>query len=224
LKSTLITLALLMSLNSCSWYRDFERSMVDEKGSASSRTVSRAQYDQLLLKYEELSKKYEELKERPPGSQDTLVDELQRSQSENFAKTSSNVETVDVFPADATKSPPTATIEVPADVEAQLSLYRKGISLKESNQSEATKIFQQLENKAIAPVKVRSKYQIGDMLLKQGQHDLALQVFEDIISKNADSGVVLDALNGAIAASEKLGMNTKKDQYTSMLNDVFGAR
>jgi tetratricopeptide (TPR) repeat protein len=198
--------------------------MVDEKGTSSVRSVPRAQYDQLLLKYEELSKKYEELKERPPGSQDTLVDELQRSQSENFAKSSSNVETVDVFPTDKPSTSSVASVEVPDDVEAQLGLYRKGVALKETNQGEATKIFQQLESKAIAPVKVRAKYQIGDMLLKKGQYDLALQVFEDIISKNAHSGVVLDALNGALIASEKLGMNSKKDQYASMLNDVFGAR
>lgn len=224
MKSTLIPLALLATLNSCSWYRDFERSMVDEKGT-SSRTVPRAQYDQLLLKYEELSKKYEELKEKPLGSQDTLVDELQRSQTENFAKTSSNVETVDVFPGGESNSSPAAQpIEVPADIEAQLILYRKGVSLKETNQGEATKIFQQLESKAISPVKVRSKYQIGEMLLKQGQYDLALQTFEDIISKNADSGVVLDALSGAVIASEKLGMISKKDQYASMLKDVFGTR
>lgn len=113
---------------------------------------------------------------------------------------------------------------MPADIEAQLILYRKGVSLKETNQGEATKIFQQLESKAISPVKVRSKYQIGEMLLKQGQYDLALQTFEDIISKNADSGVVLDALSGAVIASEKLGMISKKDQYASMLKDVFGTR
>ena len=223
MRSSLLPLALLTTLSSCSWYRDFERSIVKDDGTASSQTISRAQYDQLLLKYEELSKKYEELKERPPGSQDTLVNELQRTQSENFANTPSNVETVDVFKSTESKSS-SAPVEVPDDVEAQLNLYRKGIALIDSNQGEATKIFQELESKAIGPVKVRAKYQIGNMLLKRGQHDLALQVFEDIISQNADSGVVLDALDGAVIASEKLGMNSKKDQYASMINDVFGAK
>ena len=60
------------------------------------------------------------------------------------------------------------------------------------------------------------------MLLEKGQYDLALQIFEDIITKHASSGIVLLALKGAVVASEKLGMMNKKDQYFSMLDDVFG--
>lgn len=231
MKYSLIPMAMLISLSSCSWYRDLERSLVedDEKQmKRTSRTVPRTQYDQLLVKYEELSKKYEALKEKPPGSQDSLVDELQRTQSENFAQPSSNVETetVNVFPPAGAAAPaqPSAPIQVPDDVESQLSLYRRGLALKASNPGEATKIFQQLENQAVSPVKVRAKFQIGELLLGRGQYDLALQVFEDIINKNAESGVVLDALKYAVICTEKLGIANKKDQYTSMLNDVFETR
>ncbi|WP_408097374.1 tetratricopeptide repeat protein [Peredibacter sp. HCB2-198] len=231
MKYSLIPLASLLLVSSCSWYRDLERSLVedDEKQmKRQSRTVPRAQYDQLLVKYEELSKKYEALKEKPPGSQDSLVDELQRTQSENFAQPSSNVETetVNVFPATSATAPatPSAPIQVPDDVESQLSLYRRGLALKASNPGEATKIFQQLENQAVPAVKVRAKFQIGELLLGRGQYDLALQVFEDIINKNAESGVVLDALKYAVICTEKLGVANKKDQYTSMLNDVFETR
>jgi len=231
LKYSLIPLASVLLLSSCSWYKDLERSLVedDEKQmKRSQRPVSRAQYDQLLVKYEELSKKYEQLKEQPKNSQGNLVDELQKSQSENFAQPSSNVETetVNLFPGGAgdTQSQAPATIEVPADIESQLSLYRRGLALKASNPGEATKIFQQLENQAISPVKSRAKFQIGEMLLGRGQYDLALQVFEDIINKNAESGIVLDALKYAVVASEKLGATAKRDQYASMLNDVFGSQ
>lgn len=222
---TLIPVATLLLLSSCAWYRDLERSLVeDDKKQAAkrSRTVPREQYDQLLVKYEELSKKYEQLKEKPAGSTDSLVDELNRTQGENFAQSSMNVETetVNLFPVTA---PSSVAVEVPADIESQLSLYRRGLALKATNPGEATKIFQQLETKAIPSVKVRAKYQIGEMLLGRGQYDLALQVFEDIINKHADSGVVLDALRGAVMASDKLGITNKKDQYASMLNDVFGS-
>lgn len=227
MKYTLIPLSGLLLLTSCSWYRDLERSLVedDEKQARRSRTVPREQYDQLLVKYEELSKKYEVLKEKPANSQGSLVDELNKTQSENFAQTSPNAETetVNVFPTD-TNAQTVVPVEVPSDIESQLSLYRRGVSLKATNPGEATKIFQQLETQAISPVKVRAKYQIGEMLLGRGQYDLALQVFEDIINKHAESGVVLDALRGAVMASEKLGITNKKDQYSSMLNDVFGGR
>jgi TolA-binding protein len=231
LKYCLIPLASVLFLSSCSWYKDLERSLVadDEKQEKrSSRPVPRAQYDQLLVKYEELSKKYEQLKEKPANSQGSLVDELQKSQGENFAQTSSNVETetVNLFPntVELSKEAAPTPIEVPADIESQLSLYRRGLALKASNAGEATKIFQQLETQGIGPVRSRAKFQIGEMLLGRGQYDLALQVFEDIINKNAESGVVLDALKYAVVASEKLGITAKRDQYASMLNDVFGSQ
>jgi hypothetical protein len=66
LKFTLIPVLSLFILNSCSWYRDLERSLDENpKDSKRTQTISRAQYDQLLVKYEELSKKYEQLKEKP---------------------------------------------------------------------------------------------------------------------------------------------------------------
>ncbi len=221
MKSALLPILALIVLNSCSWYRDVERSLVadDEKKSKNSRAVSRQQYDQLLVKYEELSKKYETLKEGP-NKQPSLVDELQKTSGENFANNSSNAETVDAFPNQVVIS----TDNVPSDIESQLTLYRKAVSMKGSNAGEATKIFQQLETAGVPAIKVRSKLQIGELLFAKGQHDLALQVFEDIINKNAHSGIVLDALKLAVVCTDKLGIQDKKDQYASMINDVFEAK
>ena len=98
------------------------------------------------------------------------------------------------------------------------------MNLKSSASGDATKIFQQLETQGIPEVKVRSKLQIGEMLYEKGQYDLALQVFEDIINKYAYSGVVLESLKYAQICSEKLGLQNKKDQYSSMINDVFEAK
>jgi hypothetical protein len=76
----------------------------------------------------------------------------------------------------------------------------------------ATKIFQQLENGAHPSIKARAKFQVGEMLLEKGQHDLALQVFEDIINKNSHSGIVLAALKQAQVCAEKLGIQNKNEQ------------
>lgn len=223
MKSALIPILALFVLNSCSWYRDLERSLVedDEKKAVSSRSraVPRAQYDQLLVKYEELSKKYEALKENPNKEQSSLVDELQKSSSENFANAGANAETVDVFPTN--QQVVVATEDINSDVNAQLALYKKGVAVRESNPSEATKIFQQLEAQGVPAVRVRAKLQIGELLYAKGQYDLALQVFEDIINRQAHSGIILDALKFAVVCSDKLGIQNKKDQYASMLNDVF---
>jgi TolA-binding protein len=208
-----------------------QRSLVedDEKKMRRSKTVPREQYDNLLIKYEELSKKYEQLKENPQPEKQSLVDELQKSSTENFAQTSSNVETVDAFSDPATKPQverPSSN-EAPSrlgDLESQLQNYRKGVALRTSNPGEATKIFQQLDGSSHAGVQARAKYQLGEMLMEKGQFDLALQVFEDIINNKASSGVVIDALKQAKSCSEKLGIQNKKDQYSSMLTDVFGTR
>ncbi len=227
--------SLLVISTSCSWYRDLQRSLVDDdekQMKGSMRPVPREQYDQLLVKYEELSKKYENLKENPTNGKSSLVDELQNSQTENFAQTSPNAETetVSVFP-DPNVAAAAAVAgaagrggpQVSADVEEQLNLYRRGLALKASNPGEATKIFQQLENQGVPSVKARAKLQVGELLFSRQQYDLALQVFEDIINKNSYSGVVLDALKYAVVCSDKLSIPAKKDQYSSMLKDVFEA-
>ena len=230
MKSALIPMLALLVLNSCAWYKDLERSLVedDEKKSKRSKTVSREQYDQLLLKYEELAKKYETAKENPGKEQSSLVDELQRTSTENFGQNTLGAETVDAFPG-STPAPDQQVVvavsdDVTSDIESQLQLYRRAVNLKSTNPGEATKLFQQLEGQGIPAVRVRSKFQIGELLLGKGQFDLALQVFEDVINKNAHSGVVLDALRYAVTCSEKLGLQSKKDQYASMLNDVFEAK
>ncbi len=206
---------LLALTSSCAWYRDLERSLVeDDQKKANRSPVSREQYDQLLVKYEELSKKYEELKEGSPAGQSSLVDELQRTKP-----TGAETETVDIF-AEQNAAP---VVNVPKDIDSQLNLYRRATTLRSSNPSEATKIFQQLENQGIPAIKARSKLQIGEMLIEKQQYDLALQVFEDIIGRHAHSGVILDALKYATFCSDKLGINNKKEQYASMLNDVFEA-
>lgn len=208
-------LALITLSTSCSWYRDLERSMVEEdekKARRSSRMVPREKYDQLLVKYEELSKKYEAAK---GGAESTsLINDLQSRPAP------SETETVDVFAA-ATATPVANLSALAGDIETQLAYYKRGVALKATNPGEATKIFQQLENYGVAAVKARAKLQIGELLLGKQQYDLALQVFEEVIAKHAHSGVVLDALRFAVVCSDKLGVINKKEQYASMLNDVF---
>jgi tetratricopeptide (TPR) repeat protein len=202
LRNTLIPVLFILFVSSSCGF--LQRSKNEKDG----KTVSRKQYDQLLVKYEELSKKYEALKDT--GNSSTLADEIQSAR---------DTETVDLF--NNPVQPAQAKLDVPADIESQLSLYRRALGLKASNPGESTKIFQQLESQGIPPVQARAKLQIGLMLFEKQQHDLALQVFEDIIQRNASSGVVLEALNYAVTSSDKLGLKSKRDQYASMLNDVF---
>ncbi len=216
--------SLLLFSSSCSWYRDVQRSLVEDdtgKTERKKRPVTRDQYDQLLVKYEELTKKYEALKENPNGGQPSLVDDLQNSQAQNFSNTANGLdtETVDLFQTPAVTAGKNSM--APTDLGSQLNLFRKGLTTKSNNPSEAIKIFQQLETGTEPAVAARAKFQVGELMFSKQQYDVALQVFEDIIATHAHSGAVLDALKFAVVCSEKLGLKAKKDQYSSMLNDVF---
>jgi TolA-binding protein len=71
-------------------------------------------------------------------------------------------------------------------------------------------------------IRVRSKFQIAEILFTQNEFDLASQVFEDIVKNYAFSGLVIDSLKRLVTCSEKLNLNDKAVKYQSMLSDIFG--
>ena len=48
-----------------------------------------------------------------------------------------------------------------------------------------------------------------------------MQIFEEIIEKDAFSGTVIKALGRLIVCSEKLKLEKKKERYYSLLHDFF---
>ena len=78
-----------------------------------------------------------------------------------------------------------------------------------------------LKHSSDRQVQVRAKFLVGEILFQQEEYDLAMQVFEEVITKYAFSGVVLQALNRLITCSEKLALPKKKRRYHSILYDFF---
>jgi TolA-binding protein len=62
---------------------------------------------------------------------------------------------------------------------------------------------------------------LGDLLFNQGEYDLALQVYEEVIKKYAFSAYVLKALGKLVACCEKLKLPEKGAKYYSLLHDFF---
>lgn len=211
-----LSLLSLTLISSCSWYQNLERSLVEDdiRQAKKKQVVPREKYEELLVKYEELSKKHEAITSAETKS--SLVEEIQATQVPS--------ETIDLFGNQEPNIQVASTVVVPAGLEDQVSLFRRGIILRKTNPGEATKIFQQLELKSTPAIQVRAKQQIGEMLFDKGQYDLALQVFEDVISHFSHSGIVLDALRFSVICADKLGIVNKKEQYASILNDVFESR
>lgn len=220
----ILSLLSLTLISSCAWYKNLEKSLVEDdiRQAKKKQVVPREKYEELLVKYEELSKKYDAITTSETKS--SLVDEIQATKTPS--------ETIDLFgspqidsgPSTQAKTVTSSVISAPQGLEDQVSLYRRGVILRQTNPGEATKVFQQLELKSAPAIQVRAKQQIGEMLFEKEQYDLALQVFEDIISNFSHSGVVLEALKFSVICADKLGIHNKKEQYASILNDVFESR
>ena len=219
-----------LTLSSCSWLDSVERKLIgddpNQKSSVAKRPqmVPKAQYDELLARFEDTKRENENLKEGKAAN--PLVSDLQNTPvlTNSGVKDAAQGETVDVF-ANQGAAPVIATGSSPdvaqGDVESQLMNYRQALSLQEQNKGESMKIFTSLARSATPAIKVRAQYHMGEILMSQGEFDLAMQAFDEIISRQAHSGVVLDALRNSVVCAEKLGLKQKGDQYRSLLRDVF---
>jgi TolA-binding protein len=110
------------------------------------------------------------------------------------------------------------------DVDEQITKLREANELvKVSKFENALTILKELENSKEKQIVVRAKIMLGDLLFGQGEFDLAMQVYEEVIKKYAFSGYVLKALGKLVACSEKLKLPEKQAKYYSLLHDFFEA-
>ncbi|MBT7767805.1 MAG: tetratricopeptide repeat protein [Bdellovibrionales bacterium] len=110
-------------------------------------------------------------------------------------------------------------------VEKEIAQLRKGINfLKLNRHNDAQKIFKYLQNSSVDQIRVRAKYYTGEILFAQGEYDLSMQVFDDIIKQHAFSGYALKSLGRLITCSEKMKLAAKRAQYHSLLYDFFGSK
>lgn len=108
------------------------------------------------------------------------------------------------------------------NVERQIQIYQKAKTLAEGKKyDESMIILRELEASSFGQIRVRVKYLIGELLFLQKEYDLAMQKFEEIISQNAFSGVIIKTLKKLIQCSEALNLNRKRERYYSILHDFF---
>jgi tetratricopeptide (TPR) repeat protein len=227
----LMAAVVFIATSGCSSLMESSRKMISDDESKQSnkrvqkksKWVSQAQYDELLAKYKNVSEKYDKLKETKidnnPGFNQS--DEMAKELSGNYS------ETVDVFGkngiAREVENKLNNVSDSTVDVDRELKTYKKAVALRSNGKADdSLKIFQFLERSNSKQIKVRSRIQIGQIYLEKKQFDLALQVFEKVITENAFSGKVLLALSGAVDSCAGLNLTDKKLRYQSMLTDFFG--
>lgn len=197
-----------------------------------SKSVPKEQYDQLAMKYSELLKKSNESSMKKT---DQEASELKKS-LEAIGQEVELAETVDVFAkknrpmnaqtkqyldtrGDNEMSAPQVDYDSLSDKISQLRSAEKLLNQKKYDQALA--ILKELDLADHRQIRVRAKFLIGELLFMQSEYDLALQIFEEIISQQAFSGVVLKTLGRMIVCTEKLGQTGKKEKYFSILHDFF---
>lgn len=235
---TSILVATLLATSSCSWISS-RRSLFgdneDEAASKTQSTVSKAQYDELLKKYERLQKGSRIENTKDPKAMNQMLNQMESSNQEQLLADLNNVsdkspdlaETVDVF-AKTQEAGNTAVMTAgpsaldPQMVEGQIEQIRKASTLIRENKLDAgLRIVKTLESSPIRQISVRAKYLLGEILFRQGEFDLAMQMYEEILKKHAFSGVVIKSLGRLIVCAEKLKIDAKKEKYYSILHDFF---
>ncbi|TNF24937.1 MAG: hypothetical protein EP319_17375 [Deltaproteobacteria bacterium] len=247
ISSITLLLSLLVMLSSCSWITSKRSLFGDDTPEKEDqlKTVPKAQYDQLKEKYESLlassrpeptttdgnplqndGKEKELFENKDPDDIVKELNKLEPGTASAGGSTPELVETVDVFGKGIAKPDPSKAIVSAdydsVDVQGQIEQLQKARRLLSQNKMDAAlNEFKLLENSPVRQIQVRARYNIGELLFRQGEFDLAMQVFEDILQKDAFSGIVIKTLGRLIACSEKLKLKKKQEQYYSILHDFF---
>jgi len=227
----------LLNLGGCAWLQSRQSLFGNDEASPEEKpvatTVPKDQYDQLLQKYEALQTQFQ-VKEAKvdddammgvasgdaDATGEALLGDLQKAGSGELA------ETVDVFSQTNGSSAAKAVVNSDdyssVDVEAQIRNLQTAEQLVAQNKfDESLNLLKPLERSPVRQIRVRARYLVGESLFKQGDYDLSMQIFEEIIEKDAFSGTVIKALGRLIVCSEKLKLEKKKERYYSLLHDFF---
>jgi tetratricopeptide (TPR) repeat protein len=166
-----------------------------------------------------------------PDALEKAVDQSKLiSQLSKINPTADLAETVDVFGRNGVVSKDVLEVGTPPEkpsmsdkeIENQLLQLQKANKLvKENKVDSALILLKELEESSNRHIRVRAKYYLAEMLFRQNEYDLALQMYEEIVHKYAFSGLVINSLGRLIVCSEKLKLSKKQERYYSILHDFF---
>lgn len=231
------------TLSSCSLFEG--RSLLGgDDAKEKKKSVTVAEYEALQKKYENLNKKYqmlaaaEAIKEDDASLEDEVIDESMDLKKK--LKMATNSDDIKIKKDQNPMSTPMNSLKTAkatkgtdivirreeplneAEVEKEIDTLRRANMLIGKNRfNEALSKLRTIEKSKSKQIQIRAKFLMGDILFKQNEYDLAMQIFEEIITKDSFSGVVLKTLGRLIACSNKLQLKQKEEQYSSILYDFF---
>src|SRR5690606_31869870 len=171
------------------------RKMIDDEENAQKKWVHVNQYNEVVEKNKILEQKVEILEgQLGPGGRESSQ-EGKRDEMITEVVDLSTIATPAARPAPkkAVVPAPPVVVASPESIEQEVDLYQKAMLLKNNgNLDEAMKIFNRLNQAKSKQVLVRVKNQLGHIYQAQGEYDLAVQVYKEVIENYAFSGVVID--------------------------------
>jgi TolA-binding protein len=242
-KRIFVIMFLTTFFTSCSslWSR---RTVGQGEKKSEPQVVSKEQYDELAKKYQDLlsasknqvvAATVPEIKEAAQlKPENTVATSIDPSELVNHLDKALNdapaTMGVDALKEETKKGPPVPNsisvqqVNHTDDIDEQIIQLREAATLVKVNKFEnALAVLKDLETSKEKQIVVRAKLMLGDLLFQQGEFDLAMQAYEDIIKNYAFSGLVVKALGKLVACSEKLKQPEKQARYYSLLHDFFEA-
>lgn len=237
----LITLIIFTSCSSFWAHREGDVAVSNSE--TAPAMVPKEQYDEMVRKYQELLESSKNLKSEQTTSENLVQNEsspkeqvkieeavatqldpsLLVTQLDKVVTEEPHMPTVDVRNEEQLSEKVqllNPTDEVDNEIERLRDAQRFVLA---KNYDKALTLLKDLERAKEKQVVVRAKIMLGDLLFAQGEYDLALQIYEEVIHRFAFSGLVLNALSKLIVCTEKLKQPEKQAKYYSFLHDFFEA-
>ena len=210
---------------SCGWIDQSSRSVFepDQSKKAPARSqnlVSKNQYDQLMEKYRAVYSENQKLKEKLGISVKPLADDFQSADSNTISINQESSKDQNVNPVKQMSNEGASVDD--ENFQKNMSNYEEGLkNFDEKKYLAARKLFEQTSTSSFSQIKVRSRFYLGRTFMMEDQYDLALQMFDEVITSHAYSSYVFEALRFGAECAKKLKQETKYQEYVSLLQDVF---
>ena len=209
--SKVVALALILGLISCSSARR------SQKGH-----ISRTKYNDLKWRYEKLLQEHGENLSQgqkiPTAQGESIPSAPVPAPSRGGGEV---VEEVDLSASGPPPAPLGPSVQI-HDVGDEVDIYKKAWNLFKKDKLEASLTqAKKIEGSKNRQVSVHAKFLIGEIMFELKEFDVAMQIYQDILSQDAFSGLVLDSLRRLVQCSEKLGLPQKAREYRSLLGRFF---
>ena len=236
-------MALACSLLTPSRHAGHSKIILQEQG------VSPQEYDSLFKKHQQLQDEIRTLKAKQNIKLQEIAGDREVATVKKSNPTKL-MQTVELFPPQKAQDPiPTEPTRVPEEVIVQqednplrqatlamemaegnikaqetdiFELNKARMALQQGDHPKGMEILQRLQKSPYRQIQVRVEFFIGESLSQQGEFDLALQAYQNIIQQHAFSGLVIKALERIVVCTEKLKINDQREHYLSILGKFQG--